>query len=280
MRRQRLGTRVWRAGVGAVEAKLVSMRSNIIVAARTAHPFVLLETQMKLYGIASVLVATSIALPAAAQAWYDPANLIHNSYVEVEGGAATEGRTKIGIEGQGLGASAQSASQDHDFFGGGLVGYKLAPGIAIEGEGIYSRNRLSYSPTNAVFGVGGATRTYGGLGNLRFSLPKNPTFSMNIASHPIKFGIEPYVAGGVGYGNVQYTGRNGAFSYVDDQDGLIFQGKAGIEFHFGEHIGFDISYRYLQSPDYTTPGSFVNTGYSALTRSHIQAATGGLKYYF
>ena len=104
--------------------------------------------------LAGALIAGS-ALPAAAQTWYDPATLIHNSYVELEGGASVQGRTKIKIEATGLGSSAQSASQNDKAFGGGLVGYKLADGVAIEGEGIYTRNNLTYSPTNAVFGVGG-----------------------------------------------------------------------------------------------------------------------------
>ncbi len=236
---------------------------------------------MKVYGLLGALALTSAALPAAAQQnWYDPAVLIHNSYVEVEGGAAFQGRTSIGIEATGLGASSQSAAQDTKAFGGALAGYKLAPGVAIEGEGVYTRNNLYYSPTNAVFGIGGATRTYGGLANLRLSLPFIPTYNLPLGQRSLAIGIEPYISPGVGYGDVQYTGRNGAFSYDDDKDGLLWQAKAGVEIHTGPHLAFDIAYRYLQSPDYDRPGSFNSPGYSALTRSHVQAATLGLKYDF
>lgn len=236
---------------------------------------------MKVQSLLGALALAGVALPAAAQQnWYDPEVILHNSYVEVEGGAAFQGRTKIGIEATGLGASSQSAAQDTKAFGGGLAGYKLAPGIAIEGEGIYTRNNLSYSPTNAVFGTGGATRTYGGLGNLRLSLPFTPTYNMPIMGRTLAIGIEPYISPGVGYGEVRYTGNNGAFSYDDNQGGLIWQAKAGIEIQAGRHLAFDIAYRYLQSPDYDHPGSFNSPGYTALTRSHVQAGTLGLKYYF
>ena len=237
---------------------------------------------MKSFEVLGALALTSAAaLPAAAQqAWYKPAVLIHNSYVEVEGGAAFQGRNKIGIEASGLGASSQSAAQDTKAFGGALAGYKLAPGVAIEGEGVYTRSNLYYTPTNAVFGTGGATRTYGGLANLRLSLPFTPTYTLPLGPHALAIGIEPYISPGVGYGEVQFTGRNGAFSYDDDKGGLLWQAKAGVEIHTGRHLAFDIAYRYLQSPDYDRPGSFNSPGYSALTRSHVQAATLGLKYYF
>ena len=227
------------------------------------------------------LALTSAALPAVAQpAWYDPSALLHNGYVEVEGGAAFEGRTKINIEGTGLGSSYQSASQNTKAFGGGIAGYRLAPGVAIEGEGVYTRNNLAFAPTNAVFGVGGATRTYGGLANLRLSLPFIPSYTLPLGPHSFAIGVEPYISPGVGYGDVQFTGQNGIFDYKDDQGGLIWQAKAGVEIHTGSHLAFDIAYRYLQSPDFTHPGAFNSPGYSALTRSHVQAATLGLKYYF
>ena len=235
---------------------------------------------MKSHVLAGAIVAASVALPVAAQPWYDPITLLHQGYVEVEGGATTEGRTKINIAGTGLGTSEESASQSKDFFGGALVGFKLAKPIAIEGEGFYARNNLAYSPSNAVFGIGGAERIYGGLGNLRLSLPFTPTYTMTIGSHTLPIGFEPYIAGGVGYGEVQYSGVNGVFSYKDSQPGFIYQGKVGLEVQTGEHIAFDLGYRYLATPDYDQAGPFNSPGYSALTRSHIQAATLGVKYRF
>ena len=234
---------------------------------------------MKTYIVAAGLAAV-LASPAAAQVWYDPSAIIHNSYVEAEGGLDFQGRTKIDIAATGLGTSQQSASQDSEFFGGGLVGYKLAEGVSIEAEGIYSRDHLSYGPTNAVFGTGGATRTYGGLGNLRFSLPFTPTYVVPLGAHAFPIGVKPYIAGGIGYGNIEFSGQNSAFSYRDSQDGFIWQGKAGLEIRTGPHVALDVGYRYLQSPDYYYPGAINSPGYSAITRSHVQAATLGLKYYF
>jgi outer membrane protein W len=208
---------------------------------------------------------------ASAQTWYDPAVFLPKTYVELEGGATVEGRTKAQVSAYGLGATSQSASQSDDLFAGGLVGYKLTDMISIEGEGIYTRNHQAFvgDPT---LGSGGATRTYGGLANVKIGVP--------YVTHFMGLSIKPYVAGGVGYGQVQYTGQNGAFSYVDQQNGFLWQGKAGVEIETGYHIGLDIAYRYLSSPRYDTPGSFSNTNYSALVQSHLQAVTAGVIYRF
>ena len=235
---------------------------------------------MKTYVIAGALGALCTSLPAAAQDWYAPSRLLQHSYAEVEGGLDFQGRTKVDIAATGLGTSEQSAAQDSEFFGGGLVGYDLSPAVSIEAEGVYSRDHLGYSPGNALLGTGGATRTYGGLGNLRFSLPFMPTYNMTVLSHTIPIGFKPYIAGGIGRGNIEFSGRNGAFAYRDSQDGFIWQGKAGLEIRTGRHVALDIAYRYLESPDYNYPGSFNSPGYSSITRSHLQAATVGLKYYF
>ncbi len=236
---------------------------------------------MKVYALAAaVIAAASPALPAGAQAWYDPVTVFHHAYVEVEGGAAIEGRTKIDIAATGLGDSAQSASHSTDAFGGALIGYKPVQGVAFEAEGFYSRDNLSYSPNNPVFGIGGATRLYGGLGNLRLSLPFTPSYVVPLGPHSFPISVEPYIAPGIGRGNVEYAGRNGAFSYEADRDGFIWQAKAGVEFKAGDHIGLDIAYRYIQAPDFNHPDNFNSPGYTAFARSHLQAVTAGLKYYF
>jgi opacity protein-like surface antigen len=227
---------------------------------------------MKLTALIPALIASAIALPAAAQMLPDIQTAIHNSYVEVEGGDAFHGRTKNQIGATGLGTSAQSASLNSDIFGGALVGYNLTPMISVEAEGIWTREHLSYASNNPLFGQGGAIRTYGGLMNAKIGIPYTAHFMM--------FGITPYVAGGIGYGNVQYTGRNGNFTYEDDHNGFMWQGKAGLEIKTGEHLAFDIAYRYLEAPEYTTPGAFYNAGYSGVAKAHVQAATLGVKYLF
>jgi opacity protein-like surface antigen len=222
--------------------------------------------------LASAFIALAAALPASAQMLPDVTTVIHNSYVEVEGGGVFQGRTKNQIQANGLGASAQSASLDSDVFGGALVGYNLTPMISVEAEGIWTREHLAYASNNPLFGQGGAVRTYGGLMNARVGIPYTAHFMM--------FGVTPYVAGGIGYGNVQYTGRNGEFTYADDHNGFMWQGKAGLEIKTGQHLAFDIAYRYLEAPEYTTPGAFYNAGYSGVAKAHVQAATLGVKYLF
>jgi hypothetical protein len=230
---------------------------------------------MKTLVIAGTLVAPLATLllvnSASAQTWYDPSVFLPKTYVELEGGATVEGRTKEQVSAYGLGATSQSASESDDLFAGALVGYKLTDMISVEGEGIYSRNHQAFVG-DPILGSGGATRTYGGLANVKIGAP--------YATHVMGISIKPYVAGGVGYGQIQYTGENGAFSYADRQNGFLWQGKVGVEIETGYHIGLDIAYRYLSSPRYDTPGSFSNTNYSALAQSHLQAVTAGIFYRF
>jgi opacity protein-like surface antigen len=226
---------------------------------------------MKSVALASLITA-AFAAPASAQMIPDAMTLLHNSYVEVEGGGVFEGRTKDNIAATGLGTSSSSASLNSDVFGGALVGYNLTPMISVEAEGIWTRQHLSYATNDPIFGQGGAVRTYGGLANAKIGIPYTAHFMM--------FGVTPYVAGGIGYGNVQYTGRNGNFTYEDDRNGFMWQGKAGLEIKTGQHLAFDIAYRYLEAPEYTTPGAFYNAGYSGVAKTHVQAATLGVKYMF
>lgn len=228
---------------------------------------------MKTVALASLMtIVVVVAAPASAQMMPDAMTLLHNSYVEVEGGGVFEGRTKDKIAATGLGTSSSSASLDSDVLGGALVGYNLTPMISIEAEGLWTREHLSYSANDPIFGQGGAVRTYGGLANAKIGIPYTAQVMM--------FGITPYVAGGIGYGNVQYTGSNGVFTYQDDRNGFMWQGKAGLEIKTGQHLAFDIAYRYLEAPEYTTPGAFYNAGYSGVAKTHVQAASLGVKYLF
>ena len=235
---------------------------------------------MRVYAAASARAVLSCASPAMAQDWYDPQVVLHHIYVEGEGGASVEGRTRIDIAATGLGSSEQSANHTHNAFGGALAGYAPVQGVAVEAEGFYSRDNLNYSPSNPVFGIGGATRLYGGFGNLRLSLPVVPTFTVPLGARAFPIGIDPYISPGIGRGNVEYAGRNGAYSYEADRDGFIWQAKAGVEIRAGRHFGLDIAYRYIQAPNFNHPDTFNSSDYSAYARSNVQAVTAGLKYYF
>ena len=223
---------------------------------------------------AAVLIA---AQPAAAQglpdlSFLDPAALAQKAYIEVDGGDITSGATFDHVAATGLGTSRSATRLQDDFLGGALAGYTLVKGVSLEAEGVYARTHYGYATPEPVFGDHGAIRTYGGLGNLKLSLP--------LTTHFYRFGVQPYIAGGIGYGKVEYNGVNGNFAYADHQSGFIWQGKAGVEVDMGRHVALDLAYRYLQAPDYTTPGSFEGAGYSALARSHLQAVTLGLKFNF
>ncbi len=234
---------------------------------------------MKLFALlAGSALASTIALPAAAQGlpnlgFLDPAALAQKAYVEVDGGDITRGALIDRVAATGLGTSKGSARFQDDFFGGALAGYTLVKGVSMEAEGVYARTHYNFASTEPEFGTAGAIRTYGGLGNLKLSLP--------LTTHFTRFGIQPYVAGGIGYGKVEYNGINGAFAYQSQESGFMWQGKAGVEVDMGRHLALDVAYRYLETPEYDTPGSYSSgTGYSALARSHLQAVTLGLKFNF
>ncbi len=228
-----------------------------------------------LIAVAGFAAASLVALPASAQrlpnlSFLDPAALAQKGYVELEGGDITRGATIDQVAATGLGTSRASSRFKDDFLGGALAGYTFIKGVSVEAEGLYARTHYSYGTTDPVFGGEGAIRTYGGLGNLKLSLPLTTHFS--------RFGLQPYVAGGIGFGKVEYNGVNGAFAYQDQQSGFIWQGKAGVEVDMGRHVALDVGYRYLQTPDYLI--SFNGGNYSALARSHLQAVTLGLKFNF
>ena len=107
---------------------------------------------------------------------------------------------------------------------------------------------------------------------MKFFIPYTPRF----------YGvtITPFVAGGIGFGKVEYRGVGDGFSYRNNESGFMYQGKAGLELKTGTHLAFDVAYRYLQSPVYDTPGSYEGANYSGTVRSHVQGATFGVKYNF
>ena len=225
--------------------------------------------------LAGLAAASLLASPAFAQGlpnlgFLDPAALAQKAYVEVDGGDITTGATIDHIAAVGLGTSKGTAKFKDDILGGALAGYTLVKGVALEAEGVYARTHYTSEGVGPEpeFGTGGAIRTYGGLGNLKLSLP--------ITTHFSRFGIQPYVAGGIGFGKVEYNGLNGAFAYTDDESGFMWQGKAGVEVDMGRHVALDLGYRYLETPDYESPGQ----NYTALARSHLQAVTLGVKFNF
>ena len=149
----------------------------------------------------------------------------------------------------------------------GLVGYQLTPMIAVEGEGLEVRQ--SFRKIDV--GQDLYARTYGGIANLKVQIPFLPKVG--------RFGIVPYAAGGVGYGDIlhsiqvfPYTART--LSHAD----MIAQARGGVEITTGTPLSFDIAYRYLHEPEHVVDGEIGGLSTSDDLRTHTQAVTVGIRY--
>ena len=219
----------------------------------------------------AALAASAIALPASAQgfdALLNPHLYTDGAYVEAEGGSSFQGAT----------TEFNSTPNEDDkgsghfragYFGGAIFGKRIAPGLALELEGIYLNNHYDRA-TELFQGTSGSSRTFGGLGNVRLSLPYDYHVYRN-------FAVVPYVAGGIGYGGTRYQ----TSAPLDaSQGGFLYQAKAGLEIKTGTPISFDFGYRYIGTPEFDR--SFIGPGgqSSFELRGHTQVATGGIKYTF
>jgi opacity protein-like surface antigen len=227
---------------------------------------------------AAALAVSAVAAPAFAQGneWMNPQTYLNGTYVEATGGSTFQGATtqfNSSEGGQYPGTDKGSGHIRPGWFGSALVGHKLAPGLSVEAEGVYFSGNFNHA-TEVAQGVAGDSRTYGGFGNVRFSVP----YDYKIG----RFALVPYVAGGIGYGDI----RTHLTTLVTDQSNFMWQGKAGIEIKTGTPVSFDLGYRYIEAPDSSrsTVDSGVVTGSASSSsfeqRSHMQAATFGVKYSF
>jgi opacity protein-like surface antigen len=225
---------------------------------------------VKVLGFAA-LAACAVALPASAQdvsGLWNPHTYLDNSYVEATGGSTFQGATTEYNSGPG-GSNEGSGHFRPGYFGSLTFGKRVAPGLALEVEGVYLNNSYDHA-TLATQGVTGNTRTYGGLANAVVSLP----FDYHVTQ---RFALKPYIGAGVGYGNTNY---NTTAPFSDSQSGVLWQVKTGVEIKTGTPVSFDLGYRYIGSPDYSSNFNGANGDSSFRMRDHTQVATAGIKYSF
>ena len=230
---------------------------------------------MKLFAFTAACAACAFALPAAAQGigtLADPQTYLRGGYVELEGGSPFQGATTEFNSIEGQGTNKGSGHFQAGYFGGAIFGHTLAPGVGIELEGVWFKNRYN-TYTEATQQTAGSSRTYGGLANFRLSLP----YDYHLTP---RFAVVPYVAVGAGYGQTAYdTGYGGATYLNDGQSGLLWQTKTGIEVKTGTPLSLDLGYRYMETPDYHAD-AVDGVGDSFQLKTHVQTATAGLKWTF
>jgi opacity protein-like surface antigen len=225
---------------------------------------------VKVFALAA-LAACALALPASAQGLdglWNPHTYLDGSYVEATGGSTFQGATTEFNSGTGN-ANKGSGHFDAGGFGSLTFGKRVAPGLSVELEGLYFNNRYDRA-TIETQGTAGNMRTYGGVANLRFSLPYDYRVTQRIA-------LVPYVGVGAGYGQVHY---NTTAPFDDSQSGLLWQAKTGVEIKTGTPISFDLGYRYIGTPEDSHDFVGADGDSSFRLRSHAQAATAGVKYTF
>ncbi len=219
----------------------------------------------------TALAACAIGLPASAQglgALADPHFYLDGAYVEATGGSTFQGATTEFNSGPGE-ADKGSGHFRPGYFGSATFGKRVAPGLALELEGVYLNNHYNKA-TEESQGTGGSARTYGGLANFRVSLP----WDYHVAG---RFAVVPYVAAGAGYGDVHY---NTSAPLDADRAGLMWQAKTGLEIKTGTPVSFDLGYRYIGTPEFNADFQGPGGDSSFRLRSHVQVATGGIKYSF
>jgi opacity protein-like surface antigen len=139
--------------------------------------------------------------------------------------------------------------------------------LSLEAEGYYATNNLHTPDLDAAFGqpLFASVQSWGGLANLKLEAPK-PYKIAGVA-------IAPYIAGGLGYGGVEYT----AFDSSDSHGGFNWQAKAGVAIHTNSPLTWDLGYRYLATARYSVndgAGDFLDA------KTHLHVLTLGARLNF
>jgi opacity protein-like surface antigen len=168
---------------------------------------------------------------------------VENSYVQLNLGSGFSGRSDLGLDIGNGGSERTSQGLRPGFAGSALIGDSYTSGISIEAEGLYFTNNLDDAHSGATSNGGDAhAQGGGGFANLKYEhVNASPVF--------------PYVAVGLGYGQVQYDVFNGTGA----SDGLMWQLKAGLAFPVSERFTWDVGYRFVRMQQYSTT-SDVNIG--------------------
>jgi opacity protein-like surface antigen len=214
------------------------------------------------------LVATVAALAAAGFAGAAFAQgSAENNYVQVNLGAGVAGKVDLSATIANVGSGSASEDAKAGFFGSVLYGRRLGHGVSVEAEAYYGVDSIDTADLNAVIGAAlhARTQSYGALANLKLEAPQ--PFKLG------EIGVEPYVAGGVGYGGAKYR----VAGISDSKGGFTWQVKAGLAFPMSNGVTWDLGYRYLTAAKYSFNDG---AGDSFSARAHLHAVTAGARFSF
>jgi opacity protein-like surface antigen len=217
---------------------------------------------MKLMVLVLATAALAVSNGAAAQTNLLPSDPLHlgsveYSYAQVNLGVAFAGQGKFQLNAPAYGNYTARQGLEPHMAVSALVGTSYTSGISFEGEGVYFANNYTAAPASSLAPNAGAANIQGGGGfaNVKYEhVNAGPFF--------------PYVAGGIGYGGVQYD----VFGNHAFQDGMMWQLKAGVAIPVSTHLTWDLGYRFLRTDQYSM-NTTIDVGgqrYDATFRSATQ----------
>lgn len=223
----------------------------------------MIKTNILVLASAGALSVAGAAMAAA------PIDQQPGPYVELYLGSGLGGATSANAAAAGLGSIGTDFGPKPGIFTSLAVGHSLHYGFAVEVEGLYTNNDVSTNLIDTAVGAPAkaSTQAYGGLVDLMWAVAHwGP--------------VVPYVGVGVGYGGVTYDLYGASF----DDNGLMWQAKAGLSYPVSRKVSLDLGYRYLSASPYNLSGSFDlgGTTYSGNLDVHtkLHVVTAGVRVRF
>lgn len=215
-----------------------------------------------LAAVAGALIGL-VGLPALAQT-APPATIF--SEVTVGSGVAGSVNAAAVPSGGSVPVASGHFSPNAGVFISGGVGVEMPYGLALEAEGLYTNNDIQTNALNSQFNLSldAATRSWGAMGDVIYRLK-------------FLYPVTPYVGIGGGYGRARYE----ALGVTLDNDGFMWQARAGLSYPVASKVFLDLGYRYLNEPEYHVDNvPFNGINYSLHATTHLHVVTAGVRVYY
>jgi len=174
-------------------------------------------------------------------------------YLQANLGSGVGGNTHISLAESGVGSGRGDFNPKAGVFASVAAGKSYRNGLAAEVEGIYTRNDIDAQ------GLGATVTAYGVLANLMYAVGRVGP-------------IVPYVGAGAGFGGVRYS-LPGASK---DDNGLMWQVRAGASVPVTPKVSLDFGYRYLGTPNFKAAN---DTAYVKF-HTELHVLSGGVRVRF
>lgn len=216
---------------------------------------------MKLALFATAAVAAA-ALAAPAFAQDAPAS----NYIQGNIGAGFAGVADTDISIAGVNVASENIGLDAGLFASVAAGHDFGNGLSLEVEGVYAKNDGNDDDVTTLFGAGNEAnvQTMGVLANAKY------------AFHTDWHNVAPYIGAGVGYGQTKIE-LNGV---SDDNSGVMWQAKAGLQIPTNEHLTWDIGYRFMGGAQYDQDAAVFGSTGRVEVKPYIHAVSVGARINF